>query len=209
MQLFLVRHGAVSASQKGKFYGGTEVALSQEGMAQAQAAGRWLSQFEIDAVYASPLSRAQYGAQQVLDFSRQPELAIQTREGFREIDRGRWVGLRFEELESQWPGDMAAHEADLENWNGHGGESLGTLRERVLKERNKLLEKHLGQVVVIVSHLFPTAAMLADGLGIHLSGYREMQVPTGSISRIIFGEKGVGSVEELGFQPPRASSTPS
>ncbi|MDP6941750.1 MAG: histidine phosphatase family protein [Planctomycetota bacterium] len=200
MRLFLVRHGAVIPAQKGKFYGGTEVPLSPKGENQAQAAGRWLAQFKVDALYSSPLKRALFGARAVQAEATAKDLTIRQLDSFREIDRGRWVGLRYDELESKFPQDMTNHLADLENWNGHGGESLGQLRTRVLNARDSLRDSHQNQVVVVVSHLFPTVAILADAMGMPLSEYSELQIPTGSVTQIDYSSTGA-SVRLVGHEP--------
>jgi len=201
MRLFLIRHGAVSPPRPGMFYGGTEVPLSVEGEAQARRAAAALATEKVDHVVCSPLGRARFGAERVAEICGigRPEVF----EGLREIDRGRWLGLLPEEIEKQHPGDLKAHEADPEAWTGHGGESLGQLRDRVLAVRNGLLERWDGATVALVSHLWPTRALLADACGWGLERWGELRVPTGSVSAIRRDPGGARweVVGEIGVQP--------
>lgn len=175
-----MRHGAVSQTRHGSYYGGMEVPLSDEGRLEALRAAERLRAEKIDHLVCSPLERARYGAERVAEAcGLGPPRVI---EGFREIDRGRWVGLLPDEIRERWPGDLEAHEADPEAWTGHGGESLGQLRDRVLAARDALLGDLAGAGVVVVSHLFPTRAMLADVLGLGPERWAELKVPTGSVS---------------------------
>ncbi len=182
MHLYLVRHGAVSPSRPGVYYGGTEVPLSAQGEAEARAAASWLSSRNVDQVVCSPLGRAQFGAERVAEACGAPKPRIV--DGFREIDRGRWLDFLPEEIRAKWPDDLDAHAADPESWNAHGGESLGTLRDRVLQSRDDVLATAPGEALVIVSHMWPTKAMVADALGLGLQRWSELRIPTGSISHL-------------------------
>lgn len=182
MRLFLVRHGAVAPERHGSFYGGTEVRLSPEGEIEAIEAGRQLASEELQGLYASPLSRAQFGARQV---QKGRNLEIQTLPGLAEIGRGRWVGFTPEEIHEQYPGDIQAHAEDPWDWRGHGGESLGDLRTRVLEAVAGIRAAHREtDAVAVVSHMFPTRAILADAMGMDLPAWSQLEVPTASISLI-------------------------
>jgi len=181
MKIYFVRHGAVAPLKEGVFYGGTEVPLSDLGKTQAQAAGVFLSELPLQSVLASPLSRAQFGAQCVLDSRK--GMMVQTRDAFVEIDRGRWVGLRGDEVRELFPGDLEAHQEDLESWREHGGESLGAFRDRVLGAVYSLESEFSSDAAVaIVCHMFPVKAVLAAALGLELAEWADQIVPTGSVS---------------------------
>jgi hypothetical protein len=98
-RLFLVRHGEVinPGGNRPVFYGSQDVPLSPLGKKEAQAAADYLAQFELSAVFASPLKRAVYGAEQIA--SSQPKVAsICILEGFTELNRGVWRGKTKDEI---------------------------------------------------------------------------------------------------------------
>lgn len=187
MDLVLIRHGQVEASQHGRFYGGREVALSDLGREQALEAARFLRGLRPHALWCSPLSRAQFGAECVAS-----ELGIgppQVLAELREIDRGRWVGRIKSEVLGEFPGDLEAHEANPMTWRGHGGESLGDLAKRVHRVWEQLTAGSSG-IQVIVSHLFPTRCLIGRALGLDVKDWRDLRIPTGSVSYLRTVETG-------------------
>lgn len=184
MDLVLIRHGRVEASQHGRFYGGIEVALSDQGRDQARAAARFLRGLRPQGLWCSPLSRAHFGAECVAtELGTGPPEVL---DDLREIDRGRWVGRRKSEVLGEFPGDLEAHEADPMAWRGHGGESLGDLAERVHRVWDQLTAESAG-VQIVVSHLFPTRCLIGRALGLPVTEWRALQIPTGSVSYLRHG----------------------
>lgn len=184
MDFILIRHGQVEAAQRGRFYGGAEVALSELGKAQARAAANSLAGLRIDAVWSSPLSRARFGAECVWEQRKAqdqvpPEGVVVVPE-LREIDRGRWLGRSKSEVLGEFPGDWEAHQADPVHWRGHLGESLGDLQARV--ETFWLRMQTASGCQVVVSHLFVTRCLIGLATGLPPESWRELDVPTGSVS---------------------------
>lgn len=192
MEIFLIRHGEVDHHYQGRFYGGMDVDLSNNGRDQADAAGRLLAEVPLDAIYSSPLGRAGFGADRVLHWQqasggRKPRL--QVLEELREIDRGRWSGMLKSEVLEQWPQDLDSHWADLESWRGHQGESLGDLRNRVWRGLETLLADHQEtDRLALVAHLFPISAILAWVEPARerrsLRQWMDWQIQTGSVSKL-------------------------
>lgn len=178
----------MAPARPGVFYGGTDVPLSPAGREEAAAAARLLAGEPLDRIVASPLSRARFGAERILEGRN--GLAIQIEEELREVDRGRWVGLTPEEIEREFPGQLAAHEGDLANWREHEGESMGDLRARVLAVRDRLMDELHGRSVGLVAHLWPVRAILADADGASLEEWKRFKVPTGSVSCAEFVRRG-------------------
>jgi len=120
IRVFLVRHGAVDLTTPGMtfpkdcFYGGHNVPLSAYGEAEARAAAEVLADEKLDMVYASPLSRAAYGAERVAE---RHNLKVVLDERFKEVQRGRWLGMTKEQIDAQFPGDLKNFAEDP-TWNG-------------------------------------------------------------------------------------------
>jgi broad specificity phosphatase PhoE len=199
MEVFLVRHGQVSADFDGQFYGGAEVPLSAHGRVQASLAAEFLAEVPLEQIYCSPLSRARYGANQLL--ARQTGCTLAVIDDFREIDRGRWLGLTKSEVLGAWPSDWSSHQQDLANWRGHGGESLGDLRDRVVAQWRVMLDRYSSvSACAVVSHLFPTRAILAEALDLPLTDWASLEIGTGSVSWLR-EQGGTWQVKLLGHQP--------
>jgi broad specificity phosphatase PhoE len=86
-QLLLVRHGQTEWSRSGRHTGRTDVALTEEGEAQARALTGWSAKLEPRLVLVSPLQRAR----------RTAELAgltdVETEPDLQEWDYGGYEGL--------------------------------------------------------------------------------------------------------------------
>ena len=65
MHLFLVRHGETVWNVERRCQGHTDIPLNEKGLEQAEKLGRYLQNVQLDAVYASDLSRAGQTAEKI------------------------------------------------------------------------------------------------------------------------------------------------
>ncbi len=139
--LLLVRHGETVGNSSIRYFGRTDLELSELGRAQMRAARRWLrSRFgavRFAPVIASPLRRAMEGATIIA----RPDGSIVEIEEFVEVDFGRFEGLTAEEIAARYP-------AEFEHWNRNrldpafsypGGESRGNFIDRVERGIQRML----------------------------------------------------------------------
>jgi broad specificity phosphatase PhoE len=169
-RLFLVRHGATTLSAEDRFAGATDVDLSDEGRAQAERLGRRLADERIVAAYCSPLRRTVETAMIVVG----PHgLAPIHRAGLREIDHGRWEGLTRQEVESRFPEEYAAWEADPFTFAPQGGECGLNVMSRALPVIRDIVLAHAGHNVLVVSHKATLRLIISSLLGFDARGYRD------------------------------------
>ena len=159
-RLLLLRHGETPLSAERRFSGRGDPALNERGLAQAQAAARRLSAYDVSAVVSSPLQRA---AQTAAAVAAAFGVDVVTNDGFAETDFGEWEGLTFAEIRGGWPKEMAAWLADPDV-APPGGESFTATFARVQSARDKLLAEHPGATVVLVSHVTPIKTLLRQAL---------------------------------------------
>jgi len=186
VHLFLIRHGQVEATQHGRFYGGKDVALSAHGRDQAKWAAEFVAPVHLDQIWASPLQRAHFGAQQVHRQGARTQ-PIEVVEALREVDRGAWAPYTKSELLGARSGEWESYLADPGRFRAHGGESLDQFSERldsVWRRICVLAQASNGQSLQlgIVSHLFPTRCLIGKALGLSLSEWMELELETGSVS---------------------------
>jgi broad specificity phosphatase PhoE len=212
-RLFLVRHGEVinPGGDRTVFYGGMDVPLSPLGEQEAQAAADYLSQFDIARVFSSPLSRAMYGANQVLQkqqakkgasssegasssSSSSAPSAVVVLDGFTELDRGTWCGLTKEEIGSDL---LARFDACDESVTPDGGESYPALKRRVLAARDEALSQVApGTVGCLVSHLQVTRSILSEALTMPTEEMVNLKIATASVTCIDYD----GPTQTVQFQ---------
>ena len=129
-RLFLVRHGNTKLNNAKRFWGNTDVPLSDEGIRQAEKLRDRLATDKINTIYASNLSRARLTAEII---ASRHQMKITPCKELGELNFGWIEGLTFEEIKRLHP-EFAEI---LSDWNTRpkfpGGESLDELNNRVQK----------------------------------------------------------------------------
>ncbi len=169
-RVFLVRHGATVLSAEDRYAGSVDVALSNEGKAQARALGARLAGEKVTAVYSSPMSRAQDTARAIvegrgLDVATVPEL--------RETDHGHWEGKTRDEIRATFPDEYSRWERDPFTFAPSSGETGLQVLARALPAFLAIVERHPDSSVLIVSHKATIRLVIGALLGVELRGYRD------------------------------------
>src|SRR5690349_15849943 len=99
MKLFCVRHGETVYNMAGRIQGQFDSQLSPLGLRQCQAVAEALAIEAVDAVIASPLSRALQSAQVIADHLRLP---VEVDPRLMEINAGIFQGHTWEEIEAKY-----------------------------------------------------------------------------------------------------------
>lgn len=174
-RLFLVRHGSTAANEKLPFVlQGCEIdgPLTETGEQQAAALGRGFRDFEIHAIYSSPLLRARQTAQAIADGRNIDVIPVSD---LRECSVGRWEGLDWETIKSKHADDHQNFFADPVNTPHPGGESYGDVYRRAVSAISTILRNHPGQNVVVVAHNMVNRVYLAEYVGIDLKYARKLR----------------------------------
>lgn len=147
-----VRHGETPWNAERRIQGHTDVGLDDEGLHQAELAGRWLAAEprRPSVLYSSDLLRARQTAERL---AAALDLPVQLAPELRERRYGVFEGLTYDEARQRFPEDYAAFERRRPNYAfPQGGESLGALFVRVTGRIEAMRAAHPGQTVVVVTH---------------------------------------------------------
>lgn len=169
-RILLVRHGATMLSAEDRFAGSTDVDLSDEGRHQARRLGERLARAPLAAIYASPMKRTVETATLV---ARPHDLQLSLDARLREINHGRWEGMRRNEVEAAYPDEYAAWEADPFTYAPAGGESGLNVLARALPVIRDIVIAHFDQMVLVVSHKATIRLLISSLLGFDARGYRD------------------------------------
>ena len=178
----LVRHG--THGEVGRVLSGrSEIALSPQGRAEAEALVQAFAGVPIGSLHASPRRRAR---ETIAPLARARGLEVRISPALDEIDFGAFAGERFDALDD----DPAWH-----RWNSErdiarcpGGETMGEAVARALAYLGRLSPAALP--AVCVSHCDIIRGVVADRLGL---GFRKMfalDCDPGSVTTIAFEEGG-------------------
>ena len=178
-RLILVRHGNTKLNSGKRFWGKTDVELSDKGIKEAENLRDRLATEKINTTYASNLSRARLTAEIITSKHR---VNITTRAELNEISFGWLEGLTFEEIGKLHP-ELAEV---LSKWNVKpefpGGESLDDLNDRVLKFLEQVQKHKPKETILIVSHAGTLRLIICNLLAIGLEHWRHIQLDLASLS---------------------------
>ena len=193
-KIVLVRHGHVEGISPERFRGRADLALTPEGLRQAEATARRIEASWIPAaLYASPLSRSRMTAEAI---GRPFGLTPTAVPGLMDIDYGEWQGLTPNEVGQKWAEPLdtwyrAPHWAAIP-----GGESLQDVLARAVAALREVIGRHPTDTVVVVGHDSVNRIILLNALELPLSRYRRLGQDPCAINEIDFsaGEFTVRSV---------------
>lgn len=191
--LLIIRHGQSVSNIQGVFTGNLDLALTEQGLQQAQITADYIVEnFKVDAVYSSDLCRARDTGKAVAD---RLGLEVQTDRRLREIYAGQWEGRSFNELTDNFSNYMVFR-TDIGNCVTDGGETVAQLSARVLEAFYDIAKANEGKTVVIATHATPIRALQCHCEGKTLAQMKDVPwVTNASVSTILF-ENGKFSLKE-------------
>jgi broad specificity phosphatase PhoE len=193
MRLILVRHGATDWNQQRRVQGLSNLGLNETGIKQAEALAQSLKDVKVDAIYTSPLRRAQETARAI---SRFHQVEVVTIDGLKELDVGEVDGLTYEEMRIRHSEFFTKWMADFTSVRLPGGGTVPELRDQccaaiqeIVKKQQPRMEedcKSEEKVVVAVTHFFPILCIVCNTLGLDLSYCRRLRLDVASMCTLEF-----------------------
>lgn len=183
--ILLVRHAA--HVELGRILSGRrrDVALSSDGLEQAEIVGDLLAVEPLAAVYSSPRERAYYTARSIAE---PLDLKVQIADGLDEVDFGDWTGMSFDDLE----GDPAWSEWNEVRGSARppNGESMAEAVDRAAAALEAIAAGHAGATIACVSHCDIIRGLIARYLGLPLDNMLRFDTDPASVSRLALGNWG-------------------
>ena len=188
MRLILVRHGATDWNQQRRVQGLSNLGLNETGRGQAEALAQSLKDVKVDAIYTSPLRRAQETARAI---SRFHQVEVVTIDGLKELDVGAVDGLTYEEMRIHHSEFFTKWMADFTSVRLPGGGTVPELRDQCCAAIQDIVKKQQpgrgeksgdeDKVVVAVTHFFPIMCIICNTLGLDLSYCRRLRLDVASM----------------------------
>jgi broad specificity phosphatase PhoE len=201
MRLVLVRHGETVGHSSIRYYGRTDVALSDLGRRQMRAAREWLAARDgasgFAPVFTSPLVRATEAAR-IIAGRDVPAIAI---EEFAEVDFGLFEGLTAEEIAARYTEEFRRWHANrvAPDFVYPDGESRVEFIARVARGTARMLaswqDTRAGSNALVVAHRGVICAVVRQ-----LTGVLEPHIDLGSI-HILEQELGGADLRTARWRP--------
>jgi len=149
IQVLIIRHGRTEWNRIERFRGRADIDLDELGKKQAEATAGRIAEWNISAIYGSPLRRTMTTAHILAD---RLHLIAQALPGIADIDFGEWQGLT--------PGEAEERDSKLySRWlkEPHtvifpGGESLAQVRARAASAVDEIIKDSEDKTIAFVSH---------------------------------------------------------
>lgn len=170
LNLYFLRHGETESSRTGTYCGAIDVELSEVGRQMAEDVAAAYRDFPWQAAYVSPLKRTQTTAKPLCEATG---LAMQLREGLKEIAYGEWEGKTPQEVDRAYHDDYIRW-LNAPGWNAPtGGEKGIEIARRSGLVLEEIEQTHADGNVLVVSHKATIRIMLCELLGIDIGRFRD------------------------------------
>jgi len=198
--LHLIRHGEVEPRYH-RVFGGSRIdmELSPDGHLQAARLAAYLRPTRFDAIYASPMRRAQ---QTLAPLAAQYAFPVKSLADLREVDFGDWTGLNWAQLKERFGVSASDWLEQMENARIPNGESARQFRDRVEPGLRRIMCECPGQTVAIVCHGGIVRMMLSILLDLPLPKLAHFEIEYGSLT-VVECQPQRARVERLNFAPWR------
>ncbi|MBW4440426.1 MAG: histidine phosphatase family protein [Plectolyngbya sp. WJT66-NPBG17] len=190
-RVILVRHGESSYNVEKRAQGHCDLStLTEKGEKMATQVATALKDLKFDAVYSSPLQRANRTAELILAGLDHPP-APQITDDLKEINIQPWEGMLFTEVAEKYP-EMYAH------WHSEphkvsmtlpdGSELVPVLDLYQQAERfwRSILPQHPDQTILIVAHSGINRALINTAIGLEPADYQRFHISNCGISVLNF-----------------------
>ena len=195
-KLFLVRHGKTKWNIEGRYQGVTNTNLTSEGVQQAKLSASYLSKVKFSSIYSSPLGRAVETAEA---FKKVLKKGYVIRENLKEINFGKWEGLKFDEINERYNYDYQNWLKDPYSNPPTDGESFIALTKRALGELRRIFEENPDNSnILIISHGGLIVSLLVYWLKIPPEKWSSIIQSHGAIN-IVYLDKNFTYISQINF----------
>ncbi len=148
-KLTIIRHGETVWNVEGKKQGQSDSPLNALGIEQAKALAERLHNEKFTALYVSDLGRASETARYI---AARTNREVILDEDLRERNFGVFQGLTEVQMKADFSAEHELHLADNVNYVIPEGESLRDFYERGTDCLEKLISRHAGEHIAVVTH---------------------------------------------------------
>ncbi|MDF2521530.1 MAG: Phosphoglycerate mutase [Clostridia bacterium] len=197
LRLYIVRHGQTEFNVEGRLQGRMDSPLTEKGLRDAEALGKYLSDISFDMVLASPSKRAQRTAEIICSGK---DISIQVEPDMREINLGSWEGRTKEEVLRAYPqeGEIFYNKPHL--YKPLEGDNYYDVQERAAAAVKRLADECQEGNILIVTHTVVVRAIVAYFMGYPMEKLWE-QIIEGTSITLLEADHGEIKVAAVGETP--------
>lgn len=160
-------------------------ALNEHGLMQAKSTAQSFKNVKLAKIYCSPAKRTMMTANEVVAVTG---VEVEIVPEWVERRFGEWEGLYFAEIEENHPNEYAKWKQDMVGYTPKGGETINDVVVRLSAGLKRIKSQHLGENILIVTHVGPIRISLCGAMDIPLTNYRQIRIDYASKSRVDYGK---------------------
>ena len=190
-RIIAVRHGETAWNLDTRIQGHLDIPLSAVGHRQAARLAAALSDEPLAAIYASDLTRARQTAQYL---GQAQGVAVTPEPALRERGFGDFEGKTFSEIEALLPEQSLRWRRRDPDFAPAGGESLLTLRSRVVAAAERLAAQHPGELIALIGHGGVMDVLYRAATRLDIQAPRTWALGNAAINRLLWTPEGFALV---------------
>ncbi|NET06370.1 MAG: histidine phosphatase family protein [Symploca sp. SIO2B6] len=182
-RVIIVRHGQSTYNNQKIIQGRCdESVLTEKGCADARQVGAALSSLEFDAIYCSPLKRAQQTAEIILSSLHSPP-QLHSLDKLMEVDLPLWEKMRKSDVETKFPDQYRCWKERPDEFYMTITTAEGSskhfpvldLHEQARQFWQEILPRHQGKTILIVAHNGINRCLISTAIGVSPACYHTIQ----------------------------------
>jgi alpha-ribazole phosphatase len=177
-RLLLIRHGRTNLQKEDRYWGSTDIPLSDVGIIQAEQLRDHLAGEKITHVYSSTLSRSKDTAK-IITAPHKKEITACSE--ICEFNFGYAEGLTYEEIKKLHP-SLAEELAKMGEISFPGGESLDKFFNRTQAFIKRLGQHKQDDIIAVVAHAGSLRMLICHLLGLEQKMWYRMRIDYASLS---------------------------
>lgn len=183
-----MRHGQAENNTKRVLAGRTKgIKLTELGEEQARVVAGLAKEMKIGAIYCSPIERAHRTAEIVGELVGCTPVVD---ERLTELEMGQFTGMSFDKVTTQNENVFLKFYQGNPEIEHHGVETFASVCERVGSITRDVAAKHENESVLLVTHMDPIKAALADTMSLSAELLTKMIIANASMT--VFGRGSSG-----------------
>jgi probable phosphoglycerate mutase len=148
-RVIVIRHGETQWNVAARIQGHRDSPLTAAGVEQAEALARRMALEKFDVLVSSDLGRAMQTAQCIAELTHH---RVMPDARFRERNFGAGEGMRYDEIDREFPDAFSRLREVDPDYAIPGGESRRAFHRRIAEAFQSLVREHAGRTVVVVAH---------------------------------------------------------
>ena len=158
--IIFLRHAQAENNTKRILAGRTEgVPLTKTGIQQAEQISEYLKPLDISAIYSSPIERAKHTAEIV---TKNSAIDVELDDRLTEIDMGKFTRMNYDDMFAKYGNIFLKFYENDPVIAEHEVETFSSVQKRILDMVDYVIKKHKNENVILVTHMDPIKAMLAN-----------------------------------------------